>query len=143
MLRAPIRTETVLVTGGTGFVAGWCIAKLLQRGYAVRTTVRSPSREPAVRAAVASVAGSTDLLTFFAADLTQDKGWDAAAAGCDYVLHVASPLVSDANRDPDALLGPARDGTRRVLRAAAGAGVRRVVMTSSTAASTPPSLDAD
>src|SRR5436190_1394176 len=61
--------ETVLVTGGTGFVAGWCIIELLQRGYAVRTTVRSLSKEPAVRAAVASAADSGDLLTVFAADL--------------------------------------------------------------------------
>jgi nucleoside-diphosphate-sugar epimerase len=132
-------TETVLVTGGTGFVAGWCIAELLGRGYAVRTTVRGLSKEPAVRAAVAPVVGSTDLLTFVPADLTMDEGWDAAVAGCDYVLHVASPLGADAPRDRDALIGPARDGTLRVLRAATKAGVRRVVMTSGTAAATPPS----
>jgi nucleoside-diphosphate-sugar epimerase len=115
--------ETVLVTGGTGFVAGWCIVELLQRGYAVRTTVRSLSNAPAVRAAVASATASGDLLAFFAADQTRDEGWDAAMAGCDYVLHVASPLGGDGSSDPDALLAPARDGTLRVLRAAANAGV--------------------
>ena len=130
--------ETVLVTGGTGFVAGWCIVELLQRGYAVRTTVRSLSKEPAVRAAVASAADAGDRLTFVAADLTRDEGWDAAVAGCDYVLHVASPLGGDASRDPDALLAPARDGTLRVLRAATKAGVKRVVMTSAAAAARPP-----
>jgi nucleoside-diphosphate-sugar epimerase len=130
------RTEVVLVTGGTGFVAGWCIVALLQRGYHVRATVRDLAQEPAVRAAVASIAGATERLTFFAADLTADNGWDDAVAGCDYVLHVASPL-GDAS-DPDALIVPARDGTLRVLRAAVKAGVRRVVMTSAAAAARPP-----
>jgi dihydroflavonol-4-reductase len=129
-------TETVLVTGGTGFVAGWCIAELLQRGYRVRTTVRSLSKEPAVRAAVAS--GSSDRLTFFAADLVREQGWDTALVGCDYVLHVASPLGGDVSRDPNALIAPARDGTLRVLRAATNAGVKRVVMTSAAAAARPP-----
>src|SRR5260370_795544 len=84
--------ETVLVTSGTGFVAGWCIVELLRRGYVVRTTVRSLSKETAVRTAVASATDASDRLTFFAADLTRDEGWDAALAGCDYVLHVASPV---------------------------------------------------
>ncbi len=131
--------ETVLVTGGTGFVAGWCIVELLRRGHAVRTTVRSLSKEPAVRAAIASAAASSDRLAFFAADLTQDEGWDAALAGCDHVLHVASPLGGgDAPRDRDALVAPAREGTLRVLRAATRAGVRRVVMTSAAAAARTP-----
>ena len=134
----PNRMEVVLVTGGTGFVAGWCIVELLQRGYEVRTTVRDPAKESAVRAAVASSAGAADRLTFFAADLTADDGWDDAMAGCDYVLHVASPLGDDPSRDPDALIVPARDGTLRVLRAAVKAGVRRVVMTSAAAAARPP-----
>ena len=126
--------ETVLVTGGTGFIGGWCIVELLRRGYAVRTTVRSLSKEPAVRTAVASATDAGDRLAFFAADLTKDQGWDAAVAGCDYVLHVASPLGGDVGRDPNALLAPARDGTLRVLRAATKAGVKRVVMTSAAAA---------
>ncbi len=134
---------TVLVTGGTGFVAGWCIVELLQRGYTVRTTVRSLSKEPGVRATVASPAGSGDLLTFFPADLTKDEGWDAAVLGCDYVLHVASPLGGVALRDPESLIAPAREGTLRVLRASVSAGVRRVVMTSSTAAATPPPQNAE
>jgi nucleoside-diphosphate-sugar epimerase len=129
--------ETVLVTGGSGFIAGWCIVQLLQRGYAVRATLRSISKEPAVRAAIASVAGC-DRLTFCAVDLTSDDGWDDAVAGCDYVLHVASPLGGDTLRDPNTLIVPARDGTLRVLRAATKAGVKRVVMTSAAAAARPP-----
>jgi nucleoside-diphosphate-sugar epimerase len=130
--------EVVLVTGGTGFVAGWCIVELLRRGYLVRTTIRDLAKESAVRAAVASAAGSTDRLTFFTADLTADDGWEAAMAGCDYVLHIASPLGTDSSRDPNALIVPARDGTLRVLRAAVKAGVKRVVMTSAAAAARPP-----
>jgi dihydroflavonol-4-reductase len=130
--------ETVLVTGGNGFVAGWCIVDLLERGYAVRTTVRDLSKEPIVRAAVAPAADTTHLLTFFAADLTKDDGWDAAMVGCDYVIHVASPLSIAATGDPNAMIIPARDGTLRVLRAATNAGVKRVVITSAATTATPP-----
>ena len=130
--------DTVLVTGGTGFVAGWCIVELLQRGYSVRTTVRSQAKEAVVRVAVASAADAPDRLTFFVADLTKDDGWDTAMAGCHYVLHVASPLGGKASRDPNALIAPAREGTLRVLRAAVKAGVKRVVMTSAAATARPP-----
>jgi nucleoside-diphosphate-sugar epimerase len=127
--------ETVLVTGGTGFIAGWCIVELLQRGYAVRTTVRSLSKESSLRASIASVIDPGDRLTVYAADLTQEAGWDVAVAGCDYVLHVASPLGADFPKDPNVLIVPAREGALRVLRAATKAGVKRVVLTSSGAAS--------
>lgn len=138
-LDANAPAATVLVTGGTGFVAAWCIVELLQRGHAVRTTVRSLAKAPAVRAAVATMAGDPgERLSFFVADLTRDDGWDAAVAGCDCVLHVASPMGNDLPKDPQALIVPARDGTLRVLRAATRAGVKRVVMTSSLAAATPP-----
>jgi nucleoside-diphosphate-sugar epimerase len=131
------------VTGGTGFVAGWCIVELLQRGYAVRATVRSPSKEAAVRATVASAVDAGECLSFVVADLAKDEGWDPAVAGCDYVLHVASPLNGDARGDADALIDAAREGTLRVLRAATSAGVKRVVLTSSTAAATPAAPGAD
>lgn len=130
-------SETVLVTGGTGFVAGWCIAELLKRGYEVRTTVRSLSKEKAVRSAVSKQVDPGGRLTFWTADLTADAGWDSAVEGCDYVLHVASPMGHDNPKDPNELIVPAREGTLRVLRAAVKAGVKRVVMTSSCAAATP------
>jgi dihydroflavonol-4-reductase len=134
--RLPV--ETVLVTGGTGFIAGWCIVELLRRGYTVRATVRNLSKEAAVRTAIRSAVDADDRLAIVAADLTSDEGWDAAAAGCDYVLHVASPLGSEKTGDPNDLIAPARDGTLRVLRAATTAGAKRVVMTSAAAAARPP-----
>lgn len=124
--------ETVLVTGGAGFVAGWCIVKLLEQGYAVRATVRSASREAGVRAAVAR-AGHGDQLSFAHVDLTKDDGWDAAMAGVDYVLHVASPLGGSGLTKREDYVAAAQGGTLRVLKAAVKAGVKRVVMTSAAA----------
>jgi nucleoside-diphosphate-sugar epimerase len=104
----------------------------------VRTTVRSASKESLVRDAIASAGAPGQRLTCCAVDLTNDEGWDAAVAGCDYVLHVASPLGGGDPGDANALVAPARDGTLRVLRAATKAGVKRVVMTSAAAAARPP-----
>jgi len=129
--------ETVLVTGGSGFIAGWCIVELLRRGYVVRTTVRSLSKEAAVRTAIGAEVDPGDRLSFYAAELTGDAGWDEATARCDYVLHVASPLGTQQPKVQDDLIVPARDGALRALRAATKAGVRRVVMTSSVSASSP------
>lgn len=133
-----VRAETVLVTGATGYVGGWCSVELLRRGYTVCTTVRSLAKEGSVRAAVASVVDAGDRLSFCVADLTKNDGWEAALAGCDYVLHVASPLGGGNPDDKESLVGPARDGALRVLRAATEAGVKRVVMTSAATVATPP-----
>lgn len=127
--------STVLVTGGSGFIGSHCILQLLAAGYQVRTTVRSLKRESDVRAML-KVAGVEpgDRLSFVAADLVNDAGWPEAVAGCEYVLHVASPLPASLPKSEDELIIPAREGTLRVLRAARDAGVKRVVLTSSFAA---------
>lgn len=125
----------VLVTGGSGFVGSHCLLALLAAGHEVRTTVRHPERERAVRAMLqAAGAAPAGQLAFVTADLERDDGWAAAMAGCDYVLHVASPFPSHVPADENELLVPAREGTRRVLKAARDAGVSRVVLTSSFAA---------
>ncbi len=139
--------RTVLVTGGSGFLGGWCVAELLRRGHEVRTTVRDLGREAEVRGRVRSLAsgpaeGASDHttaeidanLTVLAADLMGDRGWAEAAGGCDHVLHVASPFPLVQPKNADELIGPAREGTRRVLRAALAADVSRIVLTSSIAA---------
>jgi nucleoside-diphosphate-sugar epimerase len=124
--------SVVLVTGGSGFIAGYCILQLLAAGHQVRTTVRSLKREADVRAMLkAGGADPGDRLSFFAAELTQDAGWREAVTGSDYVLHVASPISEHAPANADEMIVPARDGTLRVLRAAREASVKRVVLTSS------------
>ncbi|MFJ9786161.1 NAD-dependent epimerase/dehydratase family protein [Amycolatopsis sp. NPDC101161] len=119
----------VLVTGGTGYLAGHTLARLLADGHRVRTTVRDLDRAAEVRA----LAGPGDL-EVVAADLGADVGWAAATEGVDYVLHLASPFPPAAPENDDEVIRPARDGAVRVLAAAREAGVRRVVLTSSFAA---------
>jgi len=125
----------ILVTGGSGFIGSHCILQLLAAGHQVRTTVRNLKRESDVRSML-SAAGveAADRLSFVAADLEKDEGWAEAAAGCEFVLHVASPFPLRVPRDENELIIPAREGTLRVLRAARNAGVKRVVLTSSFAA---------
>ena len=126
--------ETVLVTGGSGYIGGWCVAQLLQQGYVVRTTVRDLAKEAAVRASLSKIVDPGNRLSFHAVNLTADAGWDEAMAGCDYLLHVASPLGVADPRDPNDLIVPAREGAKRAVAAAIKAGVKRVVLTSSVAA---------
>ncbi|KAF1016971.1 MAG: GDP-L-fucose synthase [Stenotrophomonas maltophilia] len=130
--------QTVLVTGGTGFVAGWCIADLLRRGYRVRTTVRDTPRAGPLLDALATHGVPLDRLSVHTADLTRDAGWAEAMQGCAYVLHVASPLGIAGNEAAATLEAAACEGTLRVLRAAVDAGVGRVVMTSAATTATPP-----
>ena len=125
---------TVLVTGGSGYIGSWCVIGLLQQGYTVRTTVRDLRREGEVRASVAKMVDAGNRLSVHAANLTSDEGWDEATEGAEYVLHVASPLGVPPPKDPNDLIGPARDGALRAIKAAIEAGVTRVVMTSSVAA---------
>lgn len=123
--------ELVLVTGGTGFVGVECILQLLQKGYVVKTTLRTMSRKGEVLDMLKEGGiTSFDDLEFIEANLTENKNWDAATAGCDYVLHVASPIGLSAPKHEDEMILPAVEGTLRVLKAARDAGVKRVVMTS-------------
>ncbi len=124
-------TDTVLVSGGSGYIAGFLIRQLVAEGWQVHTTVRSLAREAAVRQLLAV---DNSRLRFFAADLNADAGWAEAMAGCSHVAHVASPLPAGIPKHADELIVPARDGALRALRAAKAAGVKRFVMTSSVAA---------
>lgn len=122
---------TVLVTGGSGFVGVHSILQLLQRGYRVKTTLRSLERKNEVIDMLKNGGiRDFDQLQFIQADLTRDDRWDEAAKDCTYVLHIASPIVLAAPKDENEMIRPAVDGTRRVLKAARDAGVKRVVMTS-------------
>ena len=126
---------TVLVTGGSGFIGSHAILQALAAGLDVRSSVRNLRREGELRALLRANGAHADApLRFFAADLTGDAGWAEAVAGCDYVLHIASPFPAGIPKHEDELIVPARDGALRVLRAARNAGVKRVVLTSSFAA---------
>lgn len=124
---------TVLVTGGSGYIGGYCIAALLEQGHTVRTTIRNLAREAEVRESLAKISKKLDRLSFFAADLTSDAGWAEAMAGVSHVLHVASPFPAQKPKHEDDLIVPAREGTLRALRFARDASVKRVVVTSSVA----------
>src|ERR1700722_19530443 len=127
--------STILVTGGTGFIASHTILQALGENHRVCTTIRSLKREADVRAMLKQGGSEPgDRLSFFAADLENDAGWAEAVAGCDYVLHVASPFPANVPKHEDELIVPAREGALRVLRAAREARVKRVVLTSSFAA---------
>ena len=124
-------SKTVLVSGGSGYIAGFTIQQLLADGWTVHTTVRNLAREAALRPLLG---GTAETLKFFAADLTADAGWAEAIAGCSHVAHVASPLSNEPPKHENDLIVPARDGVLRALRFAKAAGVTRFVQTSSVAA---------
>ena len=126
--------EKVLVTGGSGFIALHCIDQLLEKGYVVRTTIRSESRIDEIKKAMNQYPNLDQNLEFHICDLLEDSGWDAAVDGCDFVLHVASPFILEVPSDEDVLIRPAVDGTLRVLNACSKANVKKVVLTSSVAA---------
>ena len=124
--------QTVLVTGGTGYIAGELIDQLLEAGKNVHTTVRHAAKsEPRLRGRWPDAG---ERLKVFQADLMSDAGWAEANAGCDAVAHVASPFPLAVPRNKDELIVPAREGTLRALRFAKEAGVERFVQTSSAAA---------
>lgn len=125
----------MLVTGATGFVGKWTILRLLQAGYPVRGTVRSMRKVAEVFRTLSDQLGreTVSRLELVEADLLDGKGWAAAMAGAQTVMHVAAAIRGDEPRDKDLVIRPALEGTERVLKAAHAAGVRRVILTSSIA----------
>jgi dihydroflavonol-4-reductase len=126
--------KKVLVTGVSGYVGQHCAAELLKKGYVVRGSVRSLTRMDEVIKGIKKEVDPKGNLEFCELDLMKDEGWEKAMEGCDYVLHVASPFVVKEPKDENELIKPAVDGTLRALKAAKNTGVKRIVLTSSTAA---------
>lgn len=127
--------ELVLLTGVSGFIAKHVALKLLNAGYAVRGTLRRIDRADEVRAALAPyLTEHAGALSFVQADLEADAGWAEAMVGVSALVHTASPFPITQPKDPATVIRPAVEGTERVLKAAAAAGVTRVILTSSTAA---------
>jgi nucleoside-diphosphate-sugar epimerase len=124
----------VLITGASGFIAGHCILEMLNHGYEVRGTLRSLSRADAIKSVLRNHTDRIEALEFASADLMDEASWVEAARGCDGVLHVASPVPVIQPDDEDEVIIPAKTGTLNVLKAAKANGIKRVVLTSSTAA---------
>lgn len=127
-------TDLVLVTGASGFIAKHVVLRLLQAGYSVRGTVRTPEKADRLRQTMAQEGCDVARLSIVEADLTSDEGWSAAAQGCRYIQHIAAAFPIKLPRNREALVPIARAGTLRVLEAAEAAGVERTVLTSSIAA---------
>lgn len=123
--------ERVLLTGITGYIGQHCAAELLKQGFEVVGTIRSRSKADATKNALARAA-SVERLSLAEADLLSDDGWGEATEGCSFVMHVASPFAMAEPKDENELIAPAVEGTKRVVAAAQRAGVKRLVLTSST-----------
>ena len=131
-------SKTLAVTGGTGYIAGFVIAEFLNHGYTVRASLRSLSKFEALIKDLDVFVNEEALsrLSAFKADLTSSEGWADGFSGADGVIHVASPL-GHGTESAEELRRVAEGGTLNVLQGALDAGVKRIVMTSSQAASTP------
>lgn len=128
-------SKPALVTGATGFIAGWLVKGLLEQGITVHAAVRDPSKTDKFAHLTALVKDNPDQLKFFKADLLDDGAYDEAMAGCGVVFHTASPFTSTFKDAQKELVDPAVNGTRNVLEAANRTkSVTRVVVTSSVAA---------
>jgi nucleoside-diphosphate-sugar epimerase len=130
----PVSTR-ILITGANGFIGLHTVLHFLKSGYNVCATVRTEEQGEKAHQTLAKYV-DTKKLELICADLTKEAGWEQAVDGCDFVLHLASPFPTEAPKDEDELIIPAREGTLRVLRAAQKAGVKRVVLVSSVAAIT-------
>ncbi len=128
-------TKPVLVTGATGYLAGWIVSKLLDQGVTVHAAVRHPSNTEKLAYLTEIAERSPGAIRYFKADLLTPGAYAEAMSGCEVVFHTASPFsirVDDPQRD---LVDPARLGTRNVLEQANQTeSVKRVVVTSSCAA---------
>jgi len=123
--------KKVLLTGISGYIGNHCAVELLKNGYSVRGSLRNISKSEKIMNAIKKEVNPKDNLEFCELNLLNDKGWDDAAKGCDFVMHVASPFINIEPKNENEYIRPAVDGTMRALKAAKNAGIKRVVLTSS------------
>ena len=129
-----ITNKPICVTGASGFIASYLIRELLDCGYNVRGTVRGLT-EGSKYEYLTSLLGAPERLELMQAELLTEGSYDEAIAGCEYIMHTASPYVLDVKDSQHDLVDPALKGTLNVMQACVKAGsVKRVVLTSSVAA---------
>ena len=127
--------QTILVTGGTGYIGSWVVKGLLENGHTVRLTVRDRNKTDKFDYLVKIAENTKGTLEIWQADLLQSGSYDEVAKGCDAVAHIASPFILNVRDPQKELLDPAFRGTINVLEAANKSGtVKKVVLTSSVAA---------
>jgi len=122
--------SVILVTGATGYISAHCIKLLLEQGYKVRGSVRSLSNKDKYQYLYDLVPEKKANLSFVEAELTDPRAWLKAVEGCDYILHVASPIPPYIPKDENEVIKPAVEGTINVLEGAVEKGVKKVVITS-------------
>jgi nucleoside-diphosphate-sugar epimerase len=125
--------DKVLLTGISGWIAKHTTIELLNAGYEVLGTVRNNTLIEQTKETISHHA-SIDKLSFIELDLLKDDGWNEAAQGCKYIMHLASPFPFKVSNNRNSLLAPAVDGTLRVLNAGLNADVKQFIVTSSIAA---------
>ncbi|MEI8610359.1 NAD(P)H-binding protein [Enterovibrio sp. Hal110] len=108
-----------------------CAKELLNQGFEVRGSIRDMKKADEVLITLSAASVDTRHLTFVQLDLTSDQGWNEAAEGCDYIMHIASPFTIANPKTEEELITPAVEGSLRALRAGEHAGVKRIVLTSS------------
>ncbi|UHJ55402.1 NAD-dependent epimerase/dehydratase family protein [Mycolicibacterium fortuitum] len=135
--RTPIDPDApVLVTGASGYIGSWIVRLLLEAGRTVHGTVRNPDKTTGLEHLHKLSSDHPGRLKLFKADLLEPSSFDDAMAGCELVMHTASPFLLSGFKDAqEALIRPALEGTRNVLNSVNRTdSVKRVVLTSSVVA---------
>lgn len=130
-----MKKQTILVTGGAGYIGSWVVKDLVEKGHDIRVSVRNKSKTEKYKHILDLGEINPGSVELFEADLTKEHSFDKAAVGCDAIIHMASPFILDQTNAQKNLIDPALNGTRYVLSAATKAGtVKTIVLTSSVAA---------
>ena len=127
--------QTILVTGGAGYIGSWIVKDLIEKGHTIRVSVRDKSKTEKYNHLLELDKKSSGTVELWEANLTVPNSFDAVAKGCDSIIHVASPFTLSLKNPQQNLIDPALKGTQNVLNAATKSGtVKKIVLTSSIAA---------
>lgn len=124
--------QKVMITGATGYVAGWIVKELLEKGLTVHAPIRNIKDTKKFQHLLDLEKTSAGAIKFFEADLLVDGSYKEAMEGCEIVFHTASPFKLNVDNAQKELIEPALMGTRNVLdQVNQTPSVKKVVLTSS------------